>query len=50
VKRADGRELSRITVYLAPPIAEKLRRHCFDNELELSDVSAEVLTAWVENL
>ncbi|MFS8065423.1 MAG: hypothetical protein ACMG6S_03530 [Byssovorax sp.] len=50
VQRADGVELARITVYLDPAVAQKLRRHCFENSLQVSDTAAEAITVYVDNL
>ena len=50
VQRADGVELARITVYLDPTVAQKLRRHCFENSLQVSDTSADAITIYVDKL
>lgn len=50
VKRANGVTLDRITIYLTEEVGAKLRRYCFDNKLELSDVAGGAVTAFVEKL
>ncbi len=50
VKRADGDEKARVTVYLELDAAARLRRHCFENGLELSEVAAEAIEALVTRL
>lgn len=50
VKRADGDERARVTVYLELDVAAKLRRHCFENGLELSDVASEAINGFVATL
>ena len=50
VQRADGGARLRITVYLDPDVGVKLRRHCFENGLQVSDVAAEVVTKFVRKL
>lgn len=50
VKRAKGKELARVTIYLEPNVAMKLRRHCFENGLEVSEVGAKVLSKWATRL
>jgi hypothetical protein len=50
VRRADGDERARVTVYLGLDVAAKLRRHCFENGLELSDVAAEAINGFVAAL
>jgi hypothetical protein len=43
VARASGQELRRLTVYVDLALAQRLREHCFEHELNLSDVAAEAL-------
>lgn len=43
VERAGGIERARLTVYLDPTDAQKLRRHCFEHGLDISDVAAEAI-------
>jgi hypothetical protein len=50
VERAGGVERARLTVYLDPSDAQKLRRYCFDNGLELSDVAADAIGKLVSSL
>lgn len=50
VQRADGRERVRITVYLDPDVGVKLRRHCFENGLQVSEIAAEAVTKFVQKL
>jgi hypothetical protein len=50
VKRAKGKELARVTIYLEPEVALKLRRYCFENGLEVSEVGAKVLGKWTTKL
>ena len=50
VQRADGVERARVTVYLSVPAAAKLRRHCFENGLDLSDVAALALEEAIDRI
>ena len=50
VRRASGAEVARVTVYLSPDAALKLRRHCFDNALELSEVAGKAVERYVAKL
>ena len=50
MQRADGRERARITVYVSVPLAAKLRRHCFENGLELSEVAGSALETAINAL
>lgn len=50
VARADGGARMRITVYLDPDVGMKLRRHCFEHGLEVSDVAADAITKLVNKL
>lgn len=50
VKRADGDERARVTVYLELDVAAKLRRHCFENGLELSEIAADAINGFVTTL
>ncbi len=36
LKRADGRELTRLQVYLEPALAKKLKRHCVDQDVDMT--------------
>ena len=36
LKRADGRELTRLQVYLEPALAKKLKRHCVDHDVDMT--------------
>lgn len=36
VKRADGRELTRLQVYLEPALAKRLKRHCVDADVDMT--------------
>lgn len=47
VKRASGEVLRRFTVYLEREAAERLRRHCFERDRDLSDVAAEAIRAHI---
>jgi|HubBroStandDraft_1064217.scaffolds.fasta_scaffold277526_2 hypothetical protein len=38
VRRKDGTEVKRTTIYLPPPLAKKLAIYCATNDLEMSDV------------
>jgi hypothetical protein len=42
--------MGRITVYLAEDVDRKLRRHCFEHGLEVSEVAAEAVTKFVKKL
>lgn len=48
VARAEGREAGRITVYVPPDLAIRLRRYCFERDLTMTDVAAEVLVEALE--
>lgn len=48
VPRADGREAGRITVYVPPELALRLRTYCFERDLTMTDVAAQVLVAALE--
>lgn len=50
VARAGGGARLRITVYLDPEIGVKLRRHCFENGLQVSEIAAEAVTKYVNRL
>jgi hypothetical protein len=50
VQHADGQERARITVYISVLAAVKLRRHCFENGLEISEVAGRELEEMVERL
>ena len=50
VQRADGGSAIRITVYLEPEVGTKLRRHCFENGLEVSDTAAVAVSEYVAKL
>jgi hypothetical protein len=50
VARAGGGARLRITVYLDPDVGVKLRRHCFENGLQVSDIAAEAVTKFVSKL
>jgi len=50
VQRKGGAERARITVYLEPEVAEKLRRHCFEEGLQVSDLAAAAITRFVAKL
>lgn len=39
VLRKDGRRLRRVNLYLTPKTFERLRRHCFETGLDLSEVT-----------
>jgi hypothetical protein len=48
VSRADGREAGRITVYVPPELALRLRKYCFERDQTITDVAAEVLVQALE--
>ena len=50
VQRADGAELARITVYLEPAVAMKLKRHCLENGLQVTDLAAKAVSSYVAKL
>jgi hypothetical protein len=50
VPRADGREAGRITVYVPPELALKLRAYCFERDLTMTNVAAQVLVAALQQL
>ena len=50
VQRADGAELARITVYLEPAVAMKLKRHCLENGLQVTDLAAKAVSNYVAKL
>ena len=45
VQRRDGRQLRRMTVYLAPELAKRLQHHCVETDQDMSDVIQEALGA-----
>jgi hypothetical protein len=50
VKRTSGAELVRLTVYVTPETAVKLRRHCFENDRELSEIAGPAIEKAVAKL
>jgi hypothetical protein len=50
VERASGKELRRLTVYVDLGLAHRLRKHCFEHELNLSEVAARALEVGLETL
>lgn len=50
VVRADGTQLTQLSIYLETPVGEKFRRYCFDHSLKMSDVAAEVLKKFIAKL
>jgi hypothetical protein len=50
VARASGKELRRLTVYVELSVAQRLRKHCFDRELNLSEVAAEALELGLQQM
>ena len=50
VARANGDELRRLTVYVDLALAHQLRKYCFEQELNLSEVAAEALAAGLGTL
>lgn len=50
VRRASGAEVARVTVYISPDAALKLRRHCFENGLEISEVAGKAVERYVAKL
>jgi hypothetical protein len=49
VRRADGWRM-RITVYVAPDVGERFKRHCEERGVDVSDGGAEVVTTFVKSL
>jgi hypothetical protein len=50
VRRASGDEVARVTVYLPPDVAMKLRRHCFEHGLDISEVAGRAVERYVAKL
>jgi hypothetical protein len=50
VPRANGRETGRITVYVDPDLAIKLKKYCFDRDTTMNDVAGKVLVKALESL
>jgi hypothetical protein len=50
VARASGIERARVTVYLDPAVAERLRRHAFETGSELSELAADAIARMVAAL
>jgi len=48
VKRADGRELRRMTVYLPPDVAHRLAVRCAELEVDVSAGLAVAAEAWLK--
>jgi molybdopterin-guanine dinucleotide biosynthesis protein A len=48
VPRSGGREAGRITVYVPPDLALRLRKYCFDHDRSITDVAGEVLIEALE--
>jgi hypothetical protein len=50
VRRADGRELGRVTVYVDQESNAKLKRYCFTHGVTASDLCAPAVLAFIESL
>jgi len=50
VVRADGTQLTQLSIYLEAPVGEKFRRYCFENGLKMSEVAAEVMSKFIAKL
>ena len=50
VVRADGTQLTQLSIYLDTSAGEKFRRYCFENGLKMSEVAAEVMTKFIAKL
>ena len=48
VPRANGQDAGRITVYVPPALALRLKQFCFDCDRTMSDVAGEVLVDALE--
>lgn len=48
VRKRDGRQLKRTTVYFEPDLHTRLSRFCFERSLEHSRVVADALKAWLD--
>ena len=48
VPRSGGREAGRITVYVPPDLALRLRKYCFEHDRSITDVAGEVLIEALE--
>lgn len=48
VTRADGKEAGRITVYVPVDLALRLRQHCFELDMTMSEVAGKVLVDALE--
>lgn len=50
VERAGGKRLAQLTIYLSPEDGMRLKRHCLEQGLVVSEECAAVLTAWIRTL
>lgn len=50
VVRADGTQLTQLSIYLDTATGEKFRRYCFENSLKMSEVAAEVMSKFIAKL
>lgn len=50
VMRADGTQLTQISIYLEATAGDKFRRYCFENGLTMSDVAGQVMAKFVAKL
>lgn len=50
VVRADGTQLTQLTIYLEASVGEKFRRYCFEHDLKMSDVASQILTKFIVKL
>jgi hypothetical protein len=47
VARKDGRTLRRKTIYFPIPVAKRLELYCTVKDLDVSDVTAQAVEAWL---
>jgi hypothetical protein len=47
VRRKDGRELRRTTIYLPTDLARQLAVYCAERDSEMSDVIAAAVRGWI---
>lgn len=50
VPRANGREAGRITVYVPPDLALRLKKYCFERDTTMNEVAGNVLIEALERL
>jgi len=50
VVRADGTQLTQLSIYLEMGVGDKFRRYCFEHGLKMSEVAAQVMTKFIAKL